>query len=227
MSSEYFEQEISFYKEMFSNEYEVVDLPKKNTIKLVNEIKKEGNETISKTNIYKELINESVSKGINEFIRKHNLSKTSFLISIYGFILSKYSGQIMIYTSIISANRNNHYVENMAGMFVSTLPLLLKYNKEEIGFLDIIIENMEKLINAYNNQDNSFSELVTNLKLKKVNNCFIFQPNISNGEVVKSDLLKKISKYTNAKFYCGYGTTEITTISTINRLANLEKIINN
>eukprot|EP00833_Pecoramyces_ruminatium_P009147 jgi/Orpsp1_1/1183179/evm.model.c7180000084191.1 len=119
---------------------------------------------------------------INEFIKHHNISKTALFISIYGYVLSKYSGQDIIYTSMMSANRNNHYIENMAGMFVSTLPLLLKYNNEENKFIKIIKENMEiwKLNNIYNNQDISFAELTEILKLKKMNNSFIFQPNISN-----------------------------------------------
>eukprot|EP00833_Pecoramyces_ruminatium_P011935 jgi/Orpsp1_1/1185967/evm.model.c7180000096256.2 len=80
----------------------------------------------------------------------------------------------------MSANRNNHYVENMAGMFVSTLPLLLKYTNEENKFIEIIKENMEMLNNIYKNQDISFAELTEILKLKKMNNSFIFQPYISN-----------------------------------------------
>eukprot|EP00833_Pecoramyces_ruminatium_P018146 jgi/Orpsp1_1/1192178/evm.model.d7180000091148.1 len=80
----------------------------------------------------------------------------------------------------MSANRNNHYVENMAGMFVSTLPLLLKYNNGENRFIEIIKSNMEMLNNIYKNQDISFAELTESLKLKKMNNSFIFQPNISN-----------------------------------------------
>ncbi|ORX86146.1 hypothetical protein BCR32DRAFT_241286 [Anaeromyces robustus] len=100
---------------------------------------------------------------------------TKFFISTYGYKSSKYSGLEIIYTSVINANRNNHYVENMIGMFVSTQPILLKYDKENISFLDVFKENMEKLMELYNNQDISFSKLVNTLKLKKVNNTFIFQ----------------------------------------------------
>eukprot|EP00833_Pecoramyces_ruminatium_P012744 jgi/Orpsp1_1/1186776/evm.model.d7180000053213.1 len=39
---------------------------------------------------------------------------------------------------------------------------------------------MEMLNNIYKNQDISFAELTESLKLKKMNNSFIFQPNISN-----------------------------------------------
>ncbi|ORX77638.1 acetyl-CoA synthetase-like protein [Anaeromyces robustus] len=171
-NSEYYSKQLEFYKEMFNEEYEITNIPMKERIKEnnLNEIE------VNKINEYERFIDNSMSEKINEFIRINKISKTAFFISIYGYILSKYSGQDTIYTSMISANRNNHYVENMIGMFVSTQPILLKYSKSNISFLDILKENMEKLMELYNNQDISFSELVNTLKLKKVNNAFIFQP---------------------------------------------------
>eukprot|EP00833_Pecoramyces_ruminatium_P004094 jgi/Orpsp1_1/1178126/evm.model.c7180000064162.1 len=176
-------KQIEIYKEMFSNEYEILNIPKRN--KMINNNKL--NDEIEKNNRYEQLIDKATSSIINEFIKHHNISKTSLFISIYGYVLSKYSGQNVIYTSVMNMNRNNHYAENMAGMFVSTLPLLLKYNNEENRFIEIIKENMETLVNIYNNQDISFAELTESLKLKKMNNSFIFQPNISNQNDVNQD----------------------------------------
>eukprot|EP00833_Pecoramyces_ruminatium_P013669 jgi/Orpsp1_1/1187701/evm.model.d7180000059555.1 len=176
-------EQIEVYKEIFSNEYEILNIPTKNNGLNNNEynVKEENHyEEFNESNKIEEIIDNSTSERINEFIRHHNISKTALFISIYGYVLSKYSGQDTIYTSMMSANRNNHYVENMAGMFVSTLPLLLKYNNEENRFIEIIKENMEMLNNIYKNQDISFAELTEILKLKKMNNSFIFQPNISN-----------------------------------------------
>eukprot|EP00833_Pecoramyces_ruminatium_P005906 jgi/Orpsp1_1/1179938/evm.model.c7180000071459.1 len=171
-------EQIEIYKEIFSNEYEILNIPSRNIIKEEN-INNEFNEI----NRCEQVIDKSISEKINAYIKYHNISKTAFFISIYGYILSKYSGQDIIYTSVMSANRNNHYVENMAGMFVSTLPLLLKYNNEEKRFVEIIKENMEILINIYNNQDISFAELNKILKLKKINNSFIFQPKAINENI--------------------------------------------
>eukprot|EP00833_Pecoramyces_ruminatium_P011378 jgi/Orpsp1_1/1185410/evm.model.c7180000093630.1 len=185
-------EQIEVYKEIFSNEYEILDIPKRNKMKNPTKNNISNNEYNVKEENYKEefnesnkieiLVDKSTSEMINEFIKHHNISKTAFFMSIYGYVLSKYSGQDIIYTSLMSANRNNHYVENMAGMFISTLPLLLKYNNEENKFIKIIKENMEILNNIYNNQDISFAELTEILKLKKINNSFIFQPHISNND---------------------------------------------
>eukprot|EP00833_Pecoramyces_ruminatium_P003508 jgi/Orpsp1_1/1177540/evm.model.c7180000061843.1 len=176
------DSQISIYREIFSNEYEILNIPTKNNI-YNNEydVRKENkNEEFNESNKVEKMIDNTMSERINEFIIHHNISKTALFISVYGYVLSKYSGQDTIYTSMMSANRNNHYVENMAGMFVSTLPLLLKYNNEGNKFIEIIKENMEMLNNIYKNQDISFAELTEILKLKKINNSFIFQPNISN-----------------------------------------------
>eukprot|EP00833_Pecoramyces_ruminatium_P016004 jgi/Orpsp1_1/1190036/evm.model.d7180000076258.1 len=172
MNNGYFEKQIEFYKKVFSDEYEILSIPKKE--KFVTSEDMKNNDSYD-CNQY---IDSYTSQIINEYIKRNGISKTAFFISIYGYVLSKYSGQEIIYTSVISANRNNHYIENMSGMFVSTLPLLLKYNNEneDILFKDIIKDNMKLLIDIYNNQNVSFSELTNLLKLKKLNNCFIYQP---------------------------------------------------
>eukprot|EP00833_Pecoramyces_ruminatium_P010267 jgi/Orpsp1_1/1184299/evm.model.c7180000088989.1 len=170
-------EQIEIYKEIFSNEYEILNIPTRNNTLNNDKINKEIDVNNSR---YEQVIDKSISENVNEFIKKHNISKTALFLSIYGYVLSKYSGQDTIYTSMMSANRNNHYVENMAGMFMSTLPLLLKFHDEEKQFIEIIKNNMEMLVNIYKHQDISFAELIENLKLKKVNNSFVFQPNVSN-----------------------------------------------
>eukprot|EP00833_Pecoramyces_ruminatium_P014601 jgi/Orpsp1_1/1188633/evm.model.d7180000066191.1 len=172
-------EQIEIYKEIFSNDYEILNIPKRDRV-LNKEIIDNKGSSNNKINTYEQIIDKSTSEKMNEFIKRHNISKTALFISIYGYVLSKYSGQDIIYTSVMNMNRNNHYIENMAGMFVSTLPLLLKYENEERRFVEIVKENMELLNNIYKNQDISFAELIECLKLKKVNNSFIFQPRISN-----------------------------------------------
>eukprot|EP00833_Pecoramyces_ruminatium_P014865 jgi/Orpsp1_1/1188897/evm.model.d7180000068019.1 len=197
-------EQIKIYKEIFSNEYEILNIQKKNMIMNDEDYNKDVNkienikENHLKSNSYEQVIDKSKSKIINEFIKHHNISKTAFFISIYGYVLSKYSGQDIIYTSVMSANRNNHYVENMAGMFISTLPLLLKYENEEKRFVEIIKENMEMLINIYNNQDISFAELTEIIKLKKINNSFIFQPKaISQNNIKKNKSIFSVNDNEN------------------------------
>ncbi|OUM64958.1 hypothetical protein PIROE2DRAFT_8101, partial [Piromyces sp. E2] len=173
----YYEKQISFYKEMFNCEYDVLNIPT-NENKEINE----QNEKESVGNYYKS-IDYKTSSSINNYIKKMGISKTAFFLTIYGYVLSKYSNQEVIYSTIISANRNNHYTENMVGMFASTQPILLKYNEKQISFNEQIKNIMNVLMELYNYQDISYSELIKELKLKNINNSFSYQPkNITNNE---------------------------------------------
>eukprot|EP00833_Pecoramyces_ruminatium_P012429 jgi/Orpsp1_1/1186461/evm.model.d7180000050747.1 len=177
MKTDEYEKQIQFYKEMFNAEYDIVNISKKNN---GNEDKNEKMSTKNFVNNCEVNINENMSKLINEFITSNNISKTAFFITIYGYILSKYSGQDSIYTSIMTANRNIHYVQNMLGMFVTTQPLLLNYSECNIKFTDMIKTNMNIIMELYKRQDFSISQISNSLKLKPINNAFIFQPNTTN-----------------------------------------------
>eukprot|EP00833_Pecoramyces_ruminatium_P008189 jgi/Orpsp1_1/1182221/evm.model.c7180000080399.2 len=182
--------QIEVYKEIFSNEYEVLNIPTRNKIMdNKNSFKdKNINNKVYESNRYEQVIDKSTGEMINKFAKKHNISKTALFISIYGYVLSKYSGQDTIYTSVVNANRNNHYFENMTGMFVSTLPLLLKYDyNNEISFIDIIKKNMEILNIIYNNQCISIAELKNDFKLKRINNSFIYQPRFLKNKLDKNE----------------------------------------
>ncbi|OUM58758.1 hypothetical protein PIROE2DRAFT_15886 [Piromyces sp. E2] len=184
--SGYYDKEIEFYKNMFDCDYDLLNIPKKNqTIET-------GKES-ENVNVIRD-IDENTSRGISEYIKLNGISKTAFFLSIYGFILSKYSGQDKIYTSIVSTNRNNYYIDNMIGMFVGTQPVLLNYENEECSLVDSIENNMKTLIDIYDHQDLSFSELLTELNLKKINNAFIYQP-----RSIIQDNMNKFTIFDNKK----------------------------
>eukprot|EP00833_Pecoramyces_ruminatium_P014970 jgi/Orpsp1_1/1189002/evm.model.d7180000068750.1 len=175
--SENYDKQFSFYKEMFSTDYEILDIPKINNYKFNDDIDdlSKDSEIKNINEITKYISNENCEK-INKYIKSQKVSKNVFFMTIYGYVLSKYSNQDKIYTSIINANRNNYYTENMIGMFVSTQPIILKFDNDEYSFDELLKENMDYLLNVYNNQDISFSELKNKLNLKNINNTFIYQP---------------------------------------------------
>ncbi|ORX63769.1 acetyl-CoA synthetase-like protein [Anaeromyces robustus] len=172
----HYDYQMEYYKKMFECEYELLNIPKKE--KTINKSLNTATNEIGNLGILDKRLDKFTSSSINEYIKKNEISKTAFFLSIYGYVLSKYSGQDVIYSSLLSANRSNHYIENMAGMFLSLQPILLKYNKDEDTLLDIIKKNMEIIADIYNNRDFSFYELFKSLNLENVNNTFIFQPRI-------------------------------------------------
>ncbi|ORX39533.1 acetyl-CoA synthetase-like protein [Piromyces finnis] len=146
--------------------------------------------------IMKDLDKETNQK-INDYVRLHGISKTAFFITLYGFILSKYCNQDSIYSSLISNNRNNYYTEKLIGMFVSTQPILLNYENADETFLNLIKENTNLLMDIYDKQDVSFSELKRELKLKNLNNAFVFQSRIifengNNNTIFKKENINEI-----------------------------------
>ncbi|OUM63753.1 hypothetical protein PIROE2DRAFT_9693, partial [Piromyces sp. E2] len=202
----YFEKQIEFYREIFENEeYDVLNIPKKE--KSLNEDYEDENGNIA---YCYETIDNNTSELINNYIKNYGLSKTAFFLTIYGYVLSKYSGQDIIYSSIIGANRNSRYIENMIGMFVSTQPILLKYKNENETFIEKMKQNMNYLMNIYSNQDVSFSQLIKELKLERVNNLFVYQPrevliNDDEGSIFsknnsEEDILNLGNKNNNTKF---------------------------
>ncbi|OUM64955.1 hypothetical protein PIROE2DRAFT_8098, partial [Piromyces sp. E2] len=195
----YYNEQISFYKEMFNCEYDILSITTNNY--------EDNNEENERKNmgIYNKTINQKTFSMIEDYVKKHTVSKTAFFLSIYGYVLSRYSNQDVIYSSLISANRNNHYTENMVGMFVSTQPILLKYNNENISFNEQIKNTMNILMDLYNTLDISYSELIKELKLKNVNNSFSYQPksiiknkeydNLLNVNEVNDELSLFLSNY--------------------------------
>ncbi|OUM65643.1 hypothetical protein PIROE2DRAFT_7310, partial [Piromyces sp. E2] len=186
-----YSKSIEFYKNMFNCEYDLLSLPKLNN----NEILENDNGNINGN--YEEIIDHNMYESINDYVRSNGISKTAFFISIYGYVLSKYSGQNDIYSSVITANRNNHYIENMIGMFVSTQPILLNYNNRNVKFIEMIKENMNNLINIYENEEISFMEISKKLKLKNVNNAFVYQPNVINNSNNNNSSYEKIFSFDN------------------------------
>ncbi|OUM56948.1 hypothetical protein PIROE2DRAFT_18228 [Piromyces sp. E2] len=174
----YFDHELEFYKKMFSDNgddhNESLSLPKKEEQNFESDMSNK-NETFQ-LGYCQQTIDGATSKLINEFIKNNRISKTAFFITIYGFILSKFSGQEVIHSSIMTANRNNVYIEDIIGMFVSTQPISLKYDDMTKSFLDLIKQNMNILYDIYNYQNFSLTELSSLLNITKINNSFIFQP---------------------------------------------------
>jgi len=121
----YYDSQIEFYRKMLIDEesYELLNLPKK--IESTHDITKEINNKIS-SSAHKTLsksIDNTICQSIHEYLKKNEISKTAFFISIYRYILSKFSHQDIIYTSIIGSNRNSYYKENMFGMFVNIIKI--------------------------------------------------------------------------------------------------------
>ncbi|OUM65781.1 hypothetical protein PIROE2DRAFT_59767 [Piromyces sp. E2] len=121
--------QIEFYKKMFNNNknYNILNFPKKDTSYKSNELKNKPEFNENEIGKLSKIIKQDTAKIINKYIEKNGVNKVAFFISIYGYIMSKYSGQSTIYTSILDTNRNNVTTKNLIGLLEDIKPLLIKY----------------------------------------------------------------------------------------------------
>ena len=129
----------------------------------------------------------------------NGLSKTAFFLTIYEYVLNKYSNQQNIYTSILNSNRKNHYIENIIGMFVTTQPVLLNYSHNKKSFKKLLKENINNIRNIYNFEYYSFTEIKNELNLKNINNAFIYHSkSILNHLIDKENNMFLTERKTNS-----------------------------
>ena len=88
------------------------------------------------------------------------------LLANFNILLSKYSGQEDIIIGSPIAGRNHRDLENIIGMFVNTLAIRSTVNSE-LSFKEYLKKVKEKTLNAYENQDYQFEELVEKLDINR------------------------------------------------------------
>jgi amino acid adenylation domain-containing protein len=87
------------------------------------------------------------------------------LLAIYNILLSRYSGQEDIVVGSAIAGRRHSDLENIMGMFVNML-VMRNYPQENLTFLEFLDQVKTTALNAYDNQDYQFDELVHKLGIE-------------------------------------------------------------
>jgi amino acid adenylation domain-containing protein len=104
------------------------------------------------------------TETLNKIALEHGSTLFMVLLSIYYIFLAKMSGQedIIIGTSL--AGRGHEDLEPIIGMFVNTLALR-NYPEGGKTFISFLKEVKERVLEAYENQDYPFEELVDKLPM--------------------------------------------------------------
>ncbi|KAG4081957.1 hypothetical protein H8356DRAFT_1319230 [Neocallimastix lanati (nom. inval.)] len=120
------------------------------------------------------IINSSfnVYDTVNQIAKENNLSKTAIFLVIYSIVLSFYSGQDKIYFDIVSSNRMNA-PENLIGMFVKYIPVLVKMENSDL--ISLIKKYMGIIHNIFS-FELSLSKVSKDLNLLECNSHFKFDP---------------------------------------------------
>ncbi|TFV07231.1 amino acid adenylation domain-containing protein, partial [Bacillus stratosphericus] len=111
-------------------------------------------------------IDEHTSNALRDLAARTDTTLYMVLLAIYTMMLSKYSNQTDIIVGSPIAGRLNSDLDRVIGMFVNTLAMR-NYPEGEKSFTNYLMEVKENTLNAFENQDYPFEELVDNLNFPR------------------------------------------------------------
>ena len=133
------------------------------------------------------LVSEELTAVINVILNAKDVTMFMFLLALYNILLSKYTGQEDLVVVSPITGRKHDDLQNIIGMFVNMLAMRNQPEKDK-SFGEFLEEVKKNAINAYENQDYQFEELVRELGLQGnigrnqlLNSVFTFQ-NIDIGK---------------------------------------------
>lgn len=147
----------NYWKDIFSDEIPVLDFPLDYQRPQIQTFS--GKETRLK-------LGKEVREKIVELCKNTNTTEYMVLLACFTLLLSKYSRQEDIVVGSPIAGRTHKDTENMLGMFVNTIALRTKPEKEK-RFLDYLKELKEIVLAANENQEYPFEELVEELNIQR------------------------------------------------------------
>jgi amino acid adenylation domain-containing protein len=126
-------------------------------------------------------LDDTTTRKIREYASQMGVTLMMYLLSVYKILLSGYSGQEDIVVGTVIAGRRHVDLENIIGFFVNMLAIRTLPAKDK-RFSDYLAEIKEKAVNAFENQEYQFEELVSKLAIRRqpgrhplVDAVFVFQ----------------------------------------------------
>lgn len=111
-------------------------------------------------------LNKSITTGLKKLSEQTGATLYMLLLSVFNVLLSKYSCQEDIVVASPVSGRNHIQLENSIGMFINTLAMR-NYPKKKMSFRQFLMDVRENTINAYDNQEYQFEELVSKLNIER------------------------------------------------------------
>ncbi|MGX5687250.1 amino acid adenylation domain-containing protein [Chryseobacterium cucumeris] len=146
-----------YWLKQFSGDLTTVNLPsfkKRPLIKTYN-----GNYLVH------EFSNDFLEK-LNLFSKKHDVTLFMTLMSLINALLHKYTGNEDIIVGSPIAGREHPDLENQVGLYLNTLALRTKVEKDS-SFTKLLHHEKEVLLQAFEHQNYSFDELIDKLNFKR------------------------------------------------------------
>jgi tyrocidine synthetase III len=171
-----FKKQEEYWLDQFSGSIPTLHLPLDNTRPTVATFDG-AQETI--------LIGEELAGKIKKLVSQTGATLHILLLAVYNILLAKYSGQQDIVIGTPVAGRRHPDLQHTIGMFVNILALRNKPD-EEITFIDFLEKVKHNALEAYENQDYQFEDLVICLGIQREANRnpifdVVFQTHVPNS----------------------------------------------
>jgi len=113
------------------------------------------------------IFDQTLTGKIHRLVKDTGTTLYMVLLAIYNVVLSRYSGQEDIVVGSPVAGRNRVELENMIGLFINALALR---NSPLAGltFNEFLLQVKENTLQAFENQDYPFAELIDKVGLSRV-----------------------------------------------------------
>ena len=112
------------------------------------------------------ILDETMTQKLSDFCKKNKVTPSMLLLTCYFVLLSKYTSQDDIIIGLPAAGRTKKQTEKVLGMFVNTLPLRAKIDKN-ISIRNLLFIVKHELIESLENQEYPFDELVNKLGISR------------------------------------------------------------
>ena len=103
---------------------------------------------------------------MNNTVNNQKITLFNLFISAFTLLLHRLSQQDTICLGTVVAGRDHPHTSNMLGVFINTLPFIIRFNPNET-VAELLSQTSINLMNMLNNQDVSLETLLSNLKIKK------------------------------------------------------------
>ena len=141
-------------------------------------------------------LSASVTHQIKQLSEKYGVTPFIFLETVFALLIGRYSGETDIVVGTPIAGRMQSEVEGIIGLFVNSLVIRTHLNRD-LSFEQLLKENRETILEAYEHQHLPFEMLVENLKITRnigFNPVFQIMFGIQNNEQMDLDMgVKEVS----------------------------------
>lgn len=158
-----FSEHKSYFKEMLKCDFEPIVLPEK---------KHKGTDG-GVSRFYQ--IDRQTFELVKKIAHTNKLTDTMLFLGAFGILLSKYTGRSDVLSSIVLTNRGHKETENVTGMFVNTLPVMLPVQGSTVEYWEYIQNLVMNLLKYQEFPFLSVAEVVGMRDKNAVNTSFVYQ----------------------------------------------------